>query len=155
MEILFHGEAVLVRKFAPCCRCGQEVEVILLEQHWKKFKRTKSKAVCPDCLKSSDSEEEREMYTDSPKAPLLLMVEDIFVESEKEKYSEYLRSKHWQETRKGALERAHNRCQLCNSPDNLHVHHRTYENIGKENPEDLIALCRGCHYLFHKRMKLD
>ncbi len=28
MEILFHGEAVLVRKFAPCCRCGQEVEVI-------------------------------------------------------------------------------------------------------------------------------
>lgn len=31
------------------------------------------------------------------------------------------------------------------------VHHLTYENVGKENLEDLQALCKACHYLEHNK----
>ena len=31
------------------------------------------------------------------------------------------------------------------------VHHLTYENIGKENLEDLQALCKDCHYQEHNQ----
>lgn len=27
----------------------------------------------------------------------------------------------------------------------LHVHHRTYERLGEELPEDLVVLCEVCH----------
>ena len=41
------------------------------------------------------------------------------------------------------------RCQVCNSPHDLHVHHRTYERVGHEDPADLTVLCMWCHDLFH------
>lgn len=31
------------------------------------------------------------------------------------------------------------------------VHHLTYENVGKENLEDLQALCKDCHYREHNQ----
>lgn len=62
----------------------------------------------------------------------------------------YLRSDHWRATRLAALERAGNRCQVCNADKRLDVHHRTYERIGNERPEDLTVLCRGCHELYHE-----
>lgn len=65
-------------------------------------------------------------------------------------YDEYLRTEHWQEVRREALERAGGACQLCNSPHDLHVHHRTYERRGYEEPEDVIVLCKSCHALFHQ-----
>lgn len=61
----------------------------------------------------------------------------------------YLRSEHWQATRKVALEAAGHRCQVCNGAQRLDVHHRTYANVGKEQPGDLTVLCRGCHDLYH------
>jgi hypothetical protein len=63
-------------------------------------------------------------------------------------YHEYLRSPQWKEKRKAALARANYRCLMCNSPDNLDVHHRTYKNIGNEREEDLAVLCRTCHDIF-------
>jgi len=65
-------------------------------------------------------------------------------------YNNYLRSKEWKEKRKVALDRAHHRCQLCNSPKFLEVHHRTYERFGDELPEDLTVLCQDCHRKFEK-----
>lgn len=62
---------------------------------------------------------------------------------------EYLNSEHWHITRLAALERAGHRCQVCNGADRLDVHHRTYERLGNERPEDLTVLCRRCHDLFH------
>lgn len=67
-------------------------------------------------------------------------------------YSAYLRTKEWQSRRKAALKRAGYRCQVCNSPDHLEVHHRTYEHIGNELPDDLTVLCDSCHELFSKKM---
>lgn len=72
-------------------------------------------------------------------------------------YAEYLKTDHWHFTRQAALSRAHNRCQVCNTPSSevaLEVHHRTYEHRGQERPEDLIVLCDGCHSLFHERRGL-
>ena len=33
-----------------------------------------------------------------------------------------------------------------------HVHHLTYENLGKEELEDLQALCKSCHKSEHKKL---
>lgn len=65
-------------------------------------------------------------------------------------YADYLQTGHWQRTRAAALERAGHRCQLCNRPQHLNVHHRTYERRGAERDDDLIVLCRGCHETFHR-----
>lgn len=66
-------------------------------------------------------------------------------------YDEYLKTEHWQNVRATALMRADNRCQLCNSPHQLHVHHRTYENRGRETSQDVIVLCKKCHAKFHNK----
>lgn len=64
-------------------------------------------------------------------------------------YKDYLKSAHWQGIREYALLRADYRCQICNSPDSLEVHHRTYERKGREDYRDVIALCHKCHAKFH------
>lgn len=64
-------------------------------------------------------------------------------------YSEYLKTDHWQHTRKRALIIAGYACHLCNSKDRLQVHHKTYERRGYESQEDLTVLCERCHKKFH------
>lgn len=64
-------------------------------------------------------------------------------------YATYRQSPEWREKREDALERAEHRCQVCNSPHELEVHHRTYERLCCEKPADLTVLCRTCHCLFH------
>jgi len=66
-------------------------------------------------------------------------------------YSEYLKSNHWEYMRKRMLIRASYKCQICNSSEFLNVHHRTYENKGDENYEDLVVLCNDCHRLYHNK----
>lgn len=70
-------------------------------------------------------------------------------------YQEYLATRHWKEIRERKLKAAEFRCQLCNSLGvELHVHHRTYERIGRERDGDLIVLCKDCHSHFHDKLKL-
>jgi len=64
-------------------------------------------------------------------------------------YDEYLRSEHWQEVRKATLAAANNRCQWCGSRVALHIHHKTYDNIGHEHDDDLLVVCRECHDKIH------
>jgi hypothetical protein len=64
-------------------------------------------------------------------------------------YSEYLNTPHWRKVRDSILERDAGKCKLCNSDQQLHVHHRTYQRLGEEIPEDLITLCASCHRTFH------
>lgn len=64
-------------------------------------------------------------------------------------YQEYLQSDAWRQKRAFMLRRAGGCCQLCNAKGPLQVHHRTYERIFRERPEDLIVLCRACHARHH------
>jgi 5-methylcytosine-specific restriction endonuclease McrA len=74
--------------------------------------------------------------------------------SQKDSYQNYLNSAEWRVKSERVKRKAGHRCQVCNSPHNLHAHHRTYENKGNEPDSDLIALCRECHQLFHEKRDL-
>lgn len=63
-------------------------------------------------------------------------------------YPEYLQTPEWAKKRDKALRFAGYRCQLCNSPKSLNVHHRTYERKGHELMGDLTVLCNDCHTTF-------
>jgi len=56
-------------------------------------------------------------------------------------------------TRIAVLERAKGRCEDCGGVHLLELHHVHYRTAGEEEPDDLRALCRDCHY--HKHMLLS
>lgn len=64
-------------------------------------------------------------------------------------YQQYLQTDHWQSIRKRELKYADYRCRLCDEDVNLQVHHRTYDRIGCERPNDVTALCQECHEKHH------
>jgi replicative DNA helicase len=68
-------------------------------------------------------------------------------------YHEYLQSDQWKSIRLLALKRAGHRCQVCNNPEHLDAHHRTYERLGAEHLDDVTILCGNCHDLFTERSK--
>lgn len=66
-------------------------------------------------------------------------------------YKSYLKTKHWQRTRRKALARGGYKCALCSSKDNLNVHHNNYKNLWHEKNTDLIVLCRDHHKMVHNK----
>jgi hypothetical protein len=66
-------------------------------------------------------------------------------------YDFYLRSPLWQMMRQAAHDWWGSSCRTCGATDRLHVHHRTYERLGNELPDDLIILCADCHARIHKK----
>ena len=67
-------------------------------------------------------------------------------------YEDYLKTDHWQRTRRRAIQRQGGQCQLCRSTENLVVHHLSYERKGQELPSDLEVLCARCHRRIHGRL---
>lgn len=68
-------------------------------------------------------------------------------------YYEYIRSPQWRRRADAAKRAAGDRCQVCNrhkSEVTLDAHHRTYERLGHERPEDVTVLCRDCHELYER-----
>ncbi len=63
-------------------------------------------------------------------------------------YRAYLASPQWAQRRAEILNRANGLCEICSQPA-TQVHHLHYHNIGDEQPDDLMALCRECHELIH------
>ncbi len=66
-------------------------------------------------------------------------------------YHEYINSPEWRKRADAAKHRAGYRCQVCNRSSRdviLDAHHRTYEKLGNEAPEDITVLCRDCHELY-------
>ena len=52
----------------------------------------------------------------------------------------------WHAVRCVTLDRAHGHCERCGQRRKLHVHHWTYENLFREDPNvELEALCNRCH----------
>ena len=62
-------------------------------------------------------------------------------------YTEYTNSEAWRAQRKKVLECDANLC-VCGA-EAQEVHHKTYENIGKEPLHELVSLCKECHARFH------
>lgn len=69
-------------------------------------------------------------------------------------YYQYIQSPEWHRKTEFAKRAAGYRCQVCNRNKNdgaiLNAHHRTYERLGCEKPEDITVLCGECHELFEK-----
>lgn len=69
-------------------------------------------------------------------------------------YESYIQSEDWKRKRQERLDFAMYCCELCSSPNEIEVHHRTYKNLGDERLNDMIVLCKICHSIFHRRLGL-
>lgn len=70
-------------------------------------------------------------------------------------YADYLRSSEWRKIKSKVRKRAHYQmCWLCDSKQNLEIHHRSYKWIGtKDAMRGLVAVCRDCHQRIHDYAK--
>lgn len=73
------------------------------------------------------------------------------VSEHKKKYLDYINSNEWKSFRARALDHFGNRCGLCDSDRDLHLHHKHYRNLFHETFADVIPLCRKCHKIHHKK----
>lgn len=67
------------------------------------------------------------------------------------KYSNYIQSNEWKIIRKKVLIRDNNLCQVCKKNSAEEVHHLTYDNLFREELEDLLSVCKTCHKEIHKK----
>ncbi len=65
-------------------------------------------------------------------------------------YQKYLWSPEWRRTRNAKLLEVGHRCRRCRrTSDHLHVHHLTYDHLGHEWLDELVAVCEPCHRAVH------
>ena len=64
-------------------------------------------------------------------------------------YKNYLQTKHWQLIKKIKFNYFVHECAVCQKRVGLELHHKIYDNIGNENLDDLVYLCRDCHQKSH------
>lgn len=65
-------------------------------------------------------------------------------------YLDYLHSPTWRVRAAQIRGRADFHCENCGRDDlPLEVHHLTYQHVGDESPEELLALCPPCHRRAH------
>lgn len=69
------------------------------------------------------------------------------------RYEDFLLTEYWNLIRQAKLENAGSRCETCNTPELLQIHHLTYKHRGMEHEhhETLIVLCDGCHKKRHRK----
>lgn len=72
-----------------------------------------------------------------------------------QRYEEHLESDYWKKIRSLVLARDKEMCQGCLSNLAQHVHHLTYERMGRELAIDLVSLCVECHERAHKLPFVD
>lgn len=48
--------------------------------------------------------------------------------------------------------RARNLCEWCRRRPMAILHHRTYANVGYEQPADVMGVCHACHKAIHGRL---
>lgn len=74
--------------------------------------------------------------------------------AERVDYHAYLLSESWRLKRGIVIRLCGFQCQRCGRKhdfkNRLQVHHYTYERLGNENLEDLVALCKSCHKIADK-----
>ena len=68
-------------------------------------------------------------------------------------YRDYLASDFWKKRRLKYSKSHPRRCFACNCRGFLHLHHISYERLGRELDDDIIWLCEECHRNVHKIAK--
>lgn len=70
-------------------------------------------------------------------------------------YKQYLASEHWRAVKN--LYRQSDVLKVCFVCGNkqYELHHKSYENLGREQLCDLVPLCRKCHQLTHDAQKAE
>lgn len=63
-------------------------------------------------------------------------------------YENYLASPQWRQNRTRCI--SSETCFICGKRGIVHFHHCSYENIGDEQPGDLVVLCGEHHRAVHK-----
>ena len=58
----------------------------------------------------------------------------------------------WTEKRKQFKKELPYICFVCGKDSNLHLHHKSYKNIGRETNNDVCWLCKSCHVKAHKNV---
>ena len=66
-------------------------------------------------------------------------------------YYEYIRSEQWFDLTKPIRKRNKGVCECCKMRYGSCVHHRTYKNLGNEEPKDLLHVCKYCHTMIHNK----
>jgi hypothetical protein len=66
-------------------------------------------------------------------------------------YHEYIKSDLWRLRRYVYFKQHPRRCTACPARSGVTLHHLSYENLGNEPDEDLVALCWECHGEFHAK----
>lgn len=75
----------------------------------------------------------------------------------KQVYQDYIASSRWKRLRDYKIDEVGGICERCGISKfsvKLDVHHKTYENFGKEKLSDLMVLCRDCHQIADKERKI-
>lgn len=65
------------------------------------------------------------------------------------KYREYLISKKWCAIKKAVHYLYEDECFICWNTSNLHIHHKTYDRLYHEDLDDLVLVCKYCHWIIH------
>lgn len=66
------------------------------------------------------------------------------------KYADYIKSPEWSRRRYKFMLKYGHSCVICESSDNIHVHHISYRHIGRELDSELVVLCSFHHSEYHK-----
>jgi len=62
-------------------------------------------------------------------------------------------SSRWERRRVAYYAKHEKACRACSSKEEIHLHHHTYNRLGHEHDDDLVPLCKTCHFLVHKLHK--
>lgn len=68
-------------------------------------------------------------------------------------YRAYIKSEAWAIVRRAYYAQRKRACALCSATEDLELHHKTYEHLGREveHLDDLICLCFRCHDEVHQK----
>lgn len=71
------------------------------------------------------------------------------------KYAVYIKSPLWMQRRSKYWEKHERECAACHARTGVQLHHASYESLGNERDEHLIALCALHHKDFHQNFGVD
>jgi hypothetical protein len=104
---------------------------------------------------SNDGLVDRILKTERTLQDVYLVRDSILRNHGYKSYDEFLRSEYWKSVREkvktGKYKEKYCKCNICDSEENIHLHHNTYRwMLTKYELREIISLCRDCHLRLHQ-----